>query len=306
MEPTVAERRFDTAPPARLCPVQVVKLDAVELEEGPGRDGFWFRAAPLRPHLGAERIGAGLYEARAGVPIWPYHYHYPTEEWLYVLDGAPVLREAAGRRALVAGDLVCFPPGHRGAHTVEGPGRFVIFSDRMSSGPFVSVYPDSDKVSLHPGVRSERLNALLVPRAAAVDYWHGEGSGEVPPAPSVTREPQAATPLPTRNVHDAMDDVGGRQRWTDLGEALGGTRLDGALLELEPGAGIKLVSYHPQEELWLLAVAGAPAVRHGETERELSPGDLVCLPEGEFGRRAASNHRDEPARLLRLWAARVA
>ena len=27
--------------------------------------------------LGAARIGAGLYEAREGAPIWPYHYHYP-------------------------------------------------------------------------------------------------------------------------------------------------------------------------------------------------------------------------------------
>lgn len=284
--------------------MRVVNLDAIELEEGPGRDGFWFRAAPLGPQLGAERIGAGLYEARSGVPIWPYHYHYPTEEWLYVLDGAPVLREAAGRRALRAGDLVCFPPGHRGAHTLEGPGRFVIFSDRTSSGPFVSVYPDSDKISLFPGIEAGGLNALLLPRGTAVDYWHGEGSGEVPPV-TVTREPKTATPLPARNVHDAMDDASGGRRWTELGEALGGKRLDGMLLELEPAASVKLVSYDPRQEMWLLAVAGTPTVRAGETGREVSPGDLVCLPEGSPGPRAVSNHGDEPAGLLRLWATGV-
>ena len=96
-------------------------------------------------------MGAAVYEARADVPIWPYHYHYPDEEWLYVLDGTPVLRDAGGRRSLEAGDVVCFAPGHRGAHTLEGPGRFVLFSGERSSGPFVSVYPDSDKLSVWPG-----------------------------------------------------------------------------------------------------------------------------------------------------------
>ena len=43
------------------------------------------------------------------------------------LDGAPVLREPAGERTLTAGDLVAFPSGHAGAHTLRGPGRFVIF-----------------------------------------------------------------------------------------------------------------------------------------------------------------------------------
>ena len=97
--------------------VRVVNVFDSEMEEGPGRDGFWFRAAELGATLGGARIGATVYEARAGVPIWPYHYHYPAEEWLYVLEGAPVLRDAGGRRALKAGDVVCFPAGHRGAHT---------------------------------------------------------------------------------------------------------------------------------------------------------------------------------------------
>jgi uncharacterized cupin superfamily protein len=59
--------------------------------------------------LGAVRIGAGAYEAREGVPIWPYHYHYPDEEWLYVLAGAPVLRDGGGWHVLQTGDIVCFP-----------------------------------------------------------------------------------------------------------------------------------------------------------------------------------------------------
>jgi hypothetical protein len=91
---------------------------------------------------------------------------------------------------------VCFPPGHRGAHTLEDPGRFVLFSGEKSSGPFVSVYPDSDKVSVFPGIEADQLNALRLVRAGSVDYWHGEGKGPVPPA-SVTREPEDAPGRPT-------------------------------------------------------------------------------------------------------------
>ena len=107
---------------------KVPNLDVRELDEPLDEAGFRHVATAVGARLGAHRIGAGVYEAEAGVPIWPYHYHHGVEEWLYVISGAPVLREPAGERILTPGDLVCFPSGHRGAHTLKGPGRFVIFS----------------------------------------------------------------------------------------------------------------------------------------------------------------------------------
>ena len=86
----------------------MVNVFDIEMEEGPGRDGFWFRAAALGATLGAARIGAGAYEARAGVPIWPYHYHYPDEEWLYVLDGRLRLRLGDTTHVLAPGDSAHF------------------------------------------------------------------------------------------------------------------------------------------------------------------------------------------------------
>jgi uncharacterized cupin superfamily protein len=282
--------------------VRVVNVGDVEMEEGPGRDGFWFRAAALGPLLGAARTGAGVYEAREGVPIWPYHYHYPEEEWLYVLAGAPVLRDSGGRRVLQAGDIVCFPPGHRGAHTLEGPGRFVIFSGERSTGPFVSVYPDSDKISLYPGIEADGLNALRLVRAGSVDYWHGEGNGPVSQAP-VTREPEAAPGLPVVHGRDLAFERCQGWRWAPLGEAAGGQRLDGAVLEVDPGADVGPYRYEYGRELWLLVLGGAPTVRHAGGERSLSAGDLVCLPEGPAGGRSVRNPSEETARVLLLWTA---
>ena len=273
----------------------------VELEEGPGRDGFWFRAAALGPMLGAVRIGAGAYEAREGVPIWPYHYHYPDEEWVYVLAGAPVLRDGGGRRVLQTGDVVCFPPGHRGAHTIEGPGRFVIFSGDGSAGPFVSVYPDSDKISVFPGIEADGLNALRLVRAGAVDYWHGEGDGPVAPA-AVTREPPGAPGSPIIHTRDLAFEPREGWRWTPVGAAVGGRRLDAAVLELNAGADCGPYRYDYGRELWVLVLAGAPTVRHAEGERALSLGDLICLPEGPAGGHNVLNYSGETARLLLLWS----
>src|SRR3954454_8591864 len=104
---------------------------------GEALDAFGFRTAArsVGERLGGRRIGASVYEAEAGTPIWPYHYHHGIEEWLYVIAGAPVLREPAGERVLAPGDLVCFPSGHVGAHTLRGPGRFVIFSTGQDVEP---------------------------------------------------------------------------------------------------------------------------------------------------------------------------
>lgn len=280
--------------------MRVLNVFDQEMEEGPGHAGFWFRAAQMGAALGAARIGATLYEAREHLPIWPYHYHYPSEEWLYVLDGAPVLRDASGRRVLAAGDLACFPAGHRGAHTLQGPGRFVLFSAERSSGPFVSVYPDSDKISVLPGIETGPLNALRLIRAGSVDYWYGEGEDPVPAA-SVTREPEGVPGPPVVNVRDVMPAPEDGWRWASLGRAAGGAQLDSAILELDPGAEFGPYRYDYGRELWLVVLDGAPTVRHAEGERSLSPGDIACFPDGPAGGRLPFNGSGEMARILLLW-----
>jgi uncharacterized cupin superfamily protein len=145
-------------------PVEKVNILGVELDQSLDEAGFRHAGTSVGPRL---RIGASVYRAEAGVPIWPYHYHHGVEEWLYVMAGAPVLREPAGEWVLTPGDLVCFPSGHLGAHTVRGPGRFVILDAGRDAEPHVSVYPDSDKVGGPEGI-------LL--RSSAVGYWHGEGT----------------------------------------------------------------------------------------------------------------------------------
>jgi uncharacterized cupin superfamily protein len=184
--------------------VKRVNILSVELDERLDEAGFRHVAATVGPRLGARRTGASVYEAEAGVPIWPYHYHHGIDEWLYVIAGAPVLREPAGERVLAPEDRVYFPSGHLGAHTLKGPGRFVIIS--AGAEPYMSVYPDSDKVSGPEGI-------LL--RSSAVGYWHGEGTAGPSEPDEIVR---AAEPPPARLTATEVADepyhyVHGREQW---------------------------------------------------------------------------------------------
>jgi len=262
--------------------VRKVNVFGIELDHALDQHGFRHVGTAVGSDIGAERIGAGVYEAEAGFPIWPYHYHHGVEEWLYVLAGAPVLREPAGERALATGDLVCFPSGHVGAHTVKGPGRFVIFS--AGGRPWMSVYPDSDKASGPEGI-------FL--RSSAVDYWHGEGTAGPSGSVEIEREPKTSPSQPVVNVLALHEE-------TRLGPLVGGGQLESTALNLDPGEGSEPYHYVYGREEWLLVLAGAPTLRHARGEDQLEPGDLVCFREGPAGAHRLLNRGESAARALRL------
>jgi uncharacterized cupin superfamily protein len=138
------------------------------------RSGYaWCARRGVTSELGLRRFGASVYELPEDQWSFPYHYHHGVEEWLYVVAGAPTLRDVTGERVLASGDLVCFPSGPDGAHAVRGPGRVVMLSGVAATGAAsVSVYPDSDKLGVRPpGGGPDRLDFR---RGDAVDYWDGE------------------------------------------------------------------------------------------------------------------------------------
>jgi uncharacterized cupin superfamily protein len=113
-----------------------------------------------------------LYDLAPGESSSPYHYEY-EEEWLLVVDGTIVVREAEGERTLRRGDLVRFPPGPKGAHKVmnrsESSARTLMFS--LARLPAITVYPDSDKIGVWPG---DERDELIFRRGTAVPWSDGE------------------------------------------------------------------------------------------------------------------------------------
>lgn len=276
--------------------VNILELEPDDLLE---EAGFRHRQIELRPRLGSERIQATLYAAEPGATIWPFHYHYGVEEWLYVTSGAPTLRDRHGRRELRPGDLVAFPPGPSGAHTLDGPGRFLIVSTGIEREPWMSVYPDSGKVSGPEGI-------LLT--SSRVDYWYGEGTSEPSPAIGPDR-PRIREPSPSQPIVnlDSLEPVipadrhppaGYAARAVMLGGLLGAQMLGASLYEIDPGVATAPYHYERGQEEWVLVLSGAPALRHPAGEDELAAGDVVCFPDGPAGAHQLINRGTGVSRLI--------
>ena len=151
--------------------MQRFNLSADDWDTEAERPGYRNRRTSVRNRIGAARIGATLYELDPGEKLFPYHLHHANEEWLVVLRGTPTLRTPDGERELRAGDTVCFPRGHAGAHQVANRSRAAARVLMISTliGPDVTQYPDSDKV----GARGEGFR-FLFRREPQADYWDGE------------------------------------------------------------------------------------------------------------------------------------
>jgi uncharacterized cupin superfamily protein len=136
-------------------------------------EGFRSGMHRVGPSLGALQLGTTVYELPPGQAICPYHYEYAEEEWLLVLEGRPTLRHPEGNDVLEPWDLVCFPTGPDGAHSVRNETdeqvRVLMYSTVTT--PAATVYPDSDKIGIWTG---NKADDLLVERSSGVGYWHRE------------------------------------------------------------------------------------------------------------------------------------
>jgi uncharacterized cupin superfamily protein len=137
-------------------------------------EGFQTGYERIGPKIGASQIGATIYEMPPGQALCPYHYEYPEEEWVIVLDGNATLRHPGGEDQLEPGDVVCFPTGPEGAHQLKNTGsegnvRVLMLSTKQPVG--IAVYPDSDKILASLGNPDDRG---MFRRESGVDYWDRE------------------------------------------------------------------------------------------------------------------------------------
>jgi uncharacterized cupin superfamily protein len=154
--------------------VRKINLASVELvwDEG-DPEGYRAGMARFGPSIGASKLGGSVYELPPGESICPYHYEYPEEEWLVVLQGRPTLRHPGGEDKVEEGDVICFPEGPEGAHKVTNDTdetvRVLMLSTKHPTA--AAVYPDSDKIGIWTGNKDDHV---LVRRESHVGYYEGE------------------------------------------------------------------------------------------------------------------------------------
>jgi uncharacterized cupin superfamily protein len=150
-------------------PINLYELELAVDPDSPV--GYHKREGSFGERIGGEHLGGSVYELEPGNSTWPYHYECVEEEWLLVLTGTPTLRDPDGEHELMPGDLVCFPPGPEGAHKItnrsDATTRILLFSTVPKPDLSITVYPDSDKVSVWPPGKRLRMSEGL-------EYWDGE------------------------------------------------------------------------------------------------------------------------------------
>ncbi len=129
---------------------RVFNLRHRELEPSPhAREGHRFLREMLGKTVGATLTGMSLYELPPSEKGSPYHYELNREEWLVVVQGELVVRTPEGERTMREGDVVCFPVGEAGLHTMRNDSnesaRYVMPSSRPPDG-YVAVRPESNTV----------------------------------------------------------------------------------------------------------------------------------------------------------------
>jgi uncharacterized cupin superfamily protein len=150
-----------------------VNLFGDEWDGGRDRPGWQWKRLTVGERLGAEKIGASLYELAPGQRTFPYHWQAIEEEWLIVLAGRPTLRDPSGERVLEPGECVVFKRGPQGAHTVRNdtdePARLLLLSSDRDGPAEIAFYPDSGKV----GLFGDDFRKFLR-EEAEIDYFEGE------------------------------------------------------------------------------------------------------------------------------------
>jgi uncharacterized cupin superfamily protein len=130
-----------------------------EIEE----PGFGVRLSRLAAALGAELLGASVYELEPTQRGMPYHLHHASEELLLVLRGAVAVRTPEGEVALQEGDLMLFRRGRSGAHQVinraDDVARYLVVSTRIF--PEVAEFPDTGKIFVHAGSGDDEVSKIL-------------------------------------------------------------------------------------------------------------------------------------------------
>jgi uncharacterized cupin superfamily protein len=149
----------------------------VELEPFEEREPFRSRRMRLIDPA-SSRLGASVWEIAPHSTQLPYHFHHLQEELLVVLRGTPTLRAPEGERELRQGDVVHFPTGPRGAHTLlnrtDEPVRVLWVSELADAE--IAEYPDSGKIRAVTRGESQNVDRLAANFRLdeAVDYLEGE------------------------------------------------------------------------------------------------------------------------------------
>ena len=108
-----------------------------------------FCVKPVVVDKDIDTCSVSFIEVPPGKQAWSYHYHDQSEEIFYIISGQGQLRSFYGEKSIKAGDMLCFPTGEKGGHSILNtsetePLVYVDFEVKASKTDIVTL-PDTEK-----------------------------------------------------------------------------------------------------------------------------------------------------------------
>ena len=161
----------------------LMNLDAVQFDDIEENGYFSSSRGTIGDHIGAKQLGYNLTVLPPGKAQCPFHSHHVEEEMFFILEGEGELRFGDQRYPLRAHDVIACPTGgadvaHQIINTGQVTMRYLSLSNRANFE--ACEYPDSNKVLVSAGQRSERKLSKMFRAETTVDYYDRESTAIAP------------------------------------------------------------------------------------------------------------------------------
>ena len=155
----------------------IMNLDDVAFDDVEENGLYTSRRGQIAAHIGARNLGYNLTVLPPGKAQCPFHNHHAEEEMFLILDGEGELRFGDRRYPIRRHDVIACPPGgpevaHQIINTGTTPLRYLALSTIAAVEACES--PDSGKVLVASGPRSQRVLRKMFRAETTVDYYDRE------------------------------------------------------------------------------------------------------------------------------------
>ena len=150
-----------------------INIEDIAWQKGAGREGYDSEVRDIDPLIGARRLGYQIIRLPPGQGFCPLHFHHFGEEMFYVMEGSCTMVTPRGDWEVVAGDVIAFPVGPRGAHKFrnEGTAECQLLALGEHVPHEVAEYPDSEKINV---VVKRDTGQMIYRMQDHVNYFEGE------------------------------------------------------------------------------------------------------------------------------------
>jgi len=124
------------------------EIEPIKVKGNGGKSEFF--AKPVVPYEDIASCSCAVIEVSVGQQSYSHHWHERTEEIFYIISGVGKLRHYDGERQVRAGDVLCFPTGEKGVHSIANASDSepLIYLDIATNRPKVDIamLPDTNQV----------------------------------------------------------------------------------------------------------------------------------------------------------------